>query len=1521
VISEAHLEKLFLFSLMWSLGAVLELDGRQELETFLVKHPSKCDWPKRNEDETIFEFLVSEKGKWIHWNERVPIFEYPSDYVLDYYDILVPNVDNTRTLFLIDVIARQEKAALLIGEQGTAKTVMIKSYMSRYDPEYHLNKSINFSSASTPNMVQRVFESYVEKRVGTTYGPPGGKKMTVFIDDINMPVINEWGDQITNEIVRQLMEYKGFYSLEKPGDFSYIHDIMIFAAMIHPGGGRNDIPPRVKRQFNIFNCTLPSNKSMDTIFGSIGHGYFCESRFSNEIVKFLPKLIPLTRIIWQQTKIKMLPTPAKFHYIFNLRDLSRIWEGMLRIEKSECPAIENLLKLWNHECTRVISDRFINHSDTDWFKKMIVSTLENAVGPELSAIISKETYFVNFLREPPEPTGNEPEDFVFEAPKIYEEIPNYEFVISKVHQQMEQYNEYVRGMSMDLVFFHNALVHLIRISRILGIRRGNAMLVGVGGSGKQSLTRLASFIAGFNCFQIILSRSYNVGSLIEDLRKVYRDAGTGPKGITFIFTDNEIKEEAFLEYMNNILSVGEVANLFPKDELDEILMAAAPLMKKDDPRKPPTLDNLYEYFISRARNQLHIVLCFSPVGEKFRSRSLKFPGLISGCTMNWFTRWPKDALCAVSNHFLGKYKVMCTTEIKQQLIQVMGDVHDDVSDICAKYFDRFRRQTYVTPKSFLSFIDAYKIIYKQWLNNINSLAKRMSSGLNKLVDAAAQVDDLRKVLEKTQEEIAVKNVQVEAILVTVDEKKKDAEGIKMKVQVVKDEAEALLQIISKEKAIAEQKLKAAEPALLEAEAALQTIKAADIATVRKLGKPPYLITLIMDCVLILFSKRLDPVKPDYDKQFLMPSWNEALKVMADTRFLHNLQQFPKDSINGETVDLMLPYLNYSMYTYENAKQACGNVAGLIQWTISMVTFYGINKDVLPLKANLAIQVGKHEKANRNLAEAEKVLRAKDEDLKVVQREYDAVMAERQKIVDAADLCQAKMNTAKAMIDGLAGERVRWTDQLATFKSEIDRLVGDVLILAGFLSYCGPFNQEFRVLFQQKSLEFIEIRKIPVSSSVNVIDALTDTATTGEWNLQGLPNDDLSIQNGIIVTKASRYPLLIDPQLQGKTWIKNKEKSFDLMVTNLTNKYFRQFLEDCVSLGRPLLIEDVAEQLDPVLDNLLEKSFVKIGNSLKVKLGDKEVDYHANFRLYITTKLPNPSYTPEIFARTSVIDFTVTMKGLEDQLLGRVILTEKWELEAERSQLITDVTQNKRRIQKLEANLLHKLTTVQGPLIEDVELMSVLNTTKQTAAEVNEKLKVANETEVKINAAREEFRPVATRGSVLYFLVCDMAQVNCMYQTSLVQFLERFDLSMSRSEKSPVNQKRIRYIIEYLTYEIFKYKARGLYGDHKYMFTLLMALKIELQRGTVAHEEFQFFIKGGAALDLNAVAPKPFKWIADATWLNLVALSMLRQFQFITSQVTASEKPWKIWFDKDAPEEEVIPDGYSNLETFRKLLIT
>ncbi|KAF2975518.1 hypothetical protein EK904_012304, partial [Melospiza melodia maxima] len=461
-------------------------------------------------------------------------------------------------------------------------------------------------------------------------------------------------------------------------------------------------------------------------------------------------------------------------------------------------------------------------------------------------------------------------------------------------------------------------------------------------------------------------------------------------------------------------------------------------------------------------------------------------------------------------------------------------------------------------------------------------------------------------------------------------------------------------------------------------------------------------------------------------------------------------------------------------------------------------------------ANLALQEGRLAAAQMELNNAQNQLDEKQAELDEVQAMYDAAVKEKQALLDDAEACRRKMNNASALTEGLGGEK-----------------------------------------------------------NLNLTGMLVDNATVGEWNLQGLPNDDLSIQNGIIVTKASRYPLLIDPQGQGKIWIKNKEKN----------------------------------------------------NGLQVKVGDKEVDLMKGFTLYMTTKVANPVYTPEISARTTVIDFTVTMKGLEDQLLGRVILTEKQELEAERIKLMEQVTSNKRKMQELEDNLLCRLTSTEGSLVEDESLIEVLRITKSTAEEVSEKLNTAMETEVKINTAREEYRPVAGRGSILYFLIVEMSLVNVMYQTSLGQFLGIFDLSVERSRKSQIPAKRVVYIIEHLTYEVFKYTVRGLYENHRFLFTLLLALKIDLQAKKISQTEFETLIKGGASLDMNSVEAKPKKWILDTTWLNLVQLSSLYPFDQLLVQIVKNEKSWKAWFDEEAPEKSVIPDGYDSLlDQFHKLLL-
>lgn len=278
-----------------------------------------------------------------------------------------------------------------------------------------------------------------------------------------------------------------------------------------------------------------------------------------------------------------------------------------------------------------------------------------------------------------------------------------------------------------------------------------------------------------------------------------------------------------------MLSSGEIANLLAKDEVDEICNELIMPMKKEFGKREPTMDNLYSYFISRVRKNLHLVLCFSPVGPKFRSRALKFPGLVSGCTIDWFSKWPRDALVAVSNHFIANFPIVCPGDTKHQLIDLMATVHDQVSGICQEYFSRFRRQTHVTPKSYLSFIHGYKQIYRDSRKHYELLSKRMDTGLVKLQEASVQVAELSKELAVMEVHLAKASAEAELVLADVTVVASAAQKVKDEVKVVKDGAEELVKVIKVEKAKAEGKLELAKPALLEAEEALKVTSHAVIA--------------------------------------------------------------------------------------------------------------------------------------------------------------------------------------------------------------------------------------------------------------------------------------------------------------------------------------------------------------------------------------------------------------------------------------------------------------------------------------------------------------------------------------------------------------------------------------------------------------------------------------------------------------------------------------------------------------------
>jgi len=247
-------------------------------------------------------------------------------------------------------------------------------------------------------------------------------------------------------------------------------------------------------------------------------------------------------------------------------------------------------------------------------------------------------------------------------------------------------------------------------------------------------------------------------------------------------------------------------------------------------------------------------------------------------------------------------------------------------------------------------------------------------------------------------------------------------------------------------------------------------------------------------------------------------------------------------------------------------------------------------------------------------------------------------------------------------------------------------VGDVAKACAFVSYCGPFNSEFRnKLLDEYFHTDLLAKEIPVSEDLQLTQFLVDAATVGEWNLEGLPSDDLSIQNGIMVTRSSRYPLMIDPQGQAITWIKNREPLLleNNSIFTLSHPNLRDAFKLPLQEGWPVLIESIENEVDPMLDPILEKQIIVKGRNKLIKLADQDMDYDDKFTLYMTSRLAAPHFSPELAAKATIIDFTVTQGGLEQQLLGRLISKEQKSLEDQLTQLQEDVTENTKTLKTLE----------------------------------------------------------------------------------------------------------------------------------------------------------------------------------------------------------------------------------------------
>lgn len=609
-ITPEKLESIFVFCHVWAFGGALVTDKQNDFrnrfsEDFLATFPGVRIPAKEG---TVFDFWFDPaKDEHVHWRESLESYiPEPIGTGLaetPFTSLNVETVDSKRTKYLIDVLSRSYKNVMLVGTAGTGKTATIDKYLSSLDKEIDglLSYNVVMSYYTDSAKLQVDLELPIDKRAGRIFGPPATKKLVYFIDDLNLPAKETYGTQNAIALLTQHMQHGTIFDRADLGFRKEIVDVMYIAAM-NPTAGSFEVCERCQIHFATFSCSMPSTEDLQTIYEQIFKGHL--NGFESAAQNAASPLVSATIKLVDRVAQRFLPTSIRFTYFWTMREMSNIFQNMCLSKSSYYTNAASLIRLWAHECRRVLSDRLITVGE--------IEEVNTFMGEAFKAELKTLGVAEDILAEDDEKPCIFTTFTSKETDGAYRIVPDMTQLKAVLENKLVEYNE--QNPIMDLVLFDDAMRHITRISRIIANPAGNAMLIGVGGSGKQSLSKLAAFICGYETRQLAVTGTYSVVDLKEDIKLFYQITTTKDTPTIFLLTDSQIVDDRFLIYINALLSSGWVSDLLARDELDALTGSLRNDMKAIG-RDADDADECKAFLIQKFRKNFKVVLAFSPVGK------------------------------------------------------------------------------------------------------------------------------------------------------------------------------------------------------------------------------------------------------------------------------------------------------------------------------------------------------------------------------------------------------------------------------------------------------------------------------------------------------------------------------------------------------------------------------------------------------------------------------------------------------------------------------------------------------------------------------------------------------------------------------------------------------------------------------------------------------------------------------------------------------------------------------------------
>ncbi|GAA97827.1 uncharacterized protein L969DRAFT_96169 [Mixia osmundae IAM 14324] len=1412
----AYLRRRLLTALVWSFSGDSSLISRAAMSAFLSTEASS-DMPDMLSGEALLDFDVDmNSGQWTRWQSQVPVIEIETHAVLR-PDVVIPTIDTVRHEDVMYSWLSEHKPLMLCGPPGSGKTMTLFSALRKL-PELEV-AGLNFSSATSPELILKTFEQYCEYRKtpkGTILSPVQlGRWLVIFCDEINLPALDKYGTQRVISFMRQLVEANGFW---RTSDKTWISlERIQFVGACNPptDPGRVTMSQRFLRHAPLVMVDYPGEISLKQIYGT----------FNRASLKTMPTLRGYAEPLTAAMVEVYLKSQARFtsdvqaHYIYSPREMTRWMRGIYEaIRPLETLNLDGLVRLWAHEALRLFQDRLVDEPERIWTDELIDDVAEKHFpGIRDSSALMRPILYSNWTSRNYIPVErNELREFTKARLRVF----------------------YEEELDVPLVLFNDVLDHVLRIDRVFRQTQGHVLLIGISGSGKTTLSRFVAWMNGLSVFQVSVHNRYTSEDFDNDLRHVLRRSGCRSEKICFIMDESNVLDPGFLERMNTLLANAEVPGLFEGDEYAALMTACKEAAQRDGLILDSN-DELYRWFTQQIAQNLHVVFTMNPPAGGLASRAATSPALFNRCVLDWLGDWSTQALYQVGFDFSNSLDLDKPTyapppdlpiaykdlEIppthRAALVNAMVAIHQSMHALAHKVQRRQGVSVYITPRHYLDFVNHYVNLYSEKRDNLADQQQHLNVGLDKLRSTLTQVAEMRELLAITRAELKAKNEEANAKLQTMIADQREAEQQKAASITLQGQLERQNIDIASRKGAVMSELAEAEPAVEEAQLAVSNIKKQQLTEVRSMTNPPEAVKMAMESVCMALGSKAD-------------SWKTVQSFIRRDDFIKSIIDFDTDKRMTASLRLQLEreYLSRPGYTFElvdRASKACGP---LVKWLIAQVAYSSILDRVGPLREEVdALE----EQAIQTEAQAVSILgtvAALEASITRYKEEYAVLISETQALKTEMDRVESKVGRSIGLLGSLESERQRWEHSSATFDAQMHTMAGDTLLSAAFLAYAGYFDQSHRQSLWRIWARQLEDSAIAFKQDLSLTEFLSTADERLQWQANGLPSDDLCIENAVIISRARRYPLVIDPTGQAASFLRQQYASKRLTITSFLDASFTKSLETALRFGTALLIQDV-ERLDPIVNTVLNKELRRAGGRVLIRVGGQDIDFSPAFSLFLTTRDSSVEYAPDIQSRVTFINFTMTRESLQSQSLSRVMLAERPDTDSKRRDLIKLQGEYVLRLRSLERALLKALNDSQGNILDDDKVLATLETLKREAADVAMKVADADAVLQEVNSITAEYLPLAQACSSIFFMLERLSQLNHFYRFSLTFFLaifERVLASVATTGASQIPEERLRIIADTLFSEVFAQASRSVLDADRLVLALhLASIKLRTQR--------------------------------------------------------------------------------------------